>query len=507
MANPLDGVDWENPNLVSIIALKNPVDRFLTFVSHGRCAEALGYGKKYPSSNLTHSDWWKCAKGEVGDRRFKSTSDNYGLGVLGGRGCCQGKETDPSHLEHAKNIVERMTVVLDTANLNDELSVLAQLTNITLSPDALQQKSRNYVHASARERIGHDDVYEYLLEKNKLEIELYNWAKERSILHAPAAEVAGSQEVSPLVTDERSASPADDLTPSISPSANDFYDALSPTKKLQIDNYQNGTGLMVTTHITHHAGTHICGVLGKHGQPNGHKGTPEFACMGDGNNITNGAFPRGNPWLYDDTGPNIEAVRPFFHFISWEFSKPRKNPLDGVDWENPNLVSIITLKNPIDRYLKMVGQFCAEALGYDKKHPTSNLTHSDWWKCARGEVGKSGFRQASDNYGLRILAGNDCCNGAETSRTHLEHAKKVVERMTVVLDAVCLNDGLVVLANLTTINIDAADKLMKRTKHIHPPARERIGYDDVYEYLVEKNKLEFELYEWSKERSIVRCAQ
>ena len=46
---------------------------------------------------------------------------------------------------------------------------------------------------------------------------------------------------------------------------------------------------------------------------------------------------------------------------------------------------------------------------------------------------------------------------------------------------------------------------MQKTKHVHPPARERIGHDDVYEYLLEKNKLEIELYEYALERSLVKC--
>lgn len=51
-----------------------------------------------------------------------------------------------------------------------------------------------------------------------------------------------------------------------------------------------------------------------------------------------------------------------------------------------------------------------------------------------------------------------------------------------------------------------------RSKHIEEnvkskklTAKERIPYNDVYNFIVEQNKMSIELYEWSKKISIVQC--
>jgi hypothetical protein len=276
---------------------------------------------------------------------------------------------------------------------------------------------------------------------------------------------------------------------------------------------------MLNIHITHHAGTHLCHVLGYNGDPNGPRGSPAFACMSDKSNLMNGTFPGDYPWSQDTVSSNIQSVRPFFHFISWEFSYPNRNPLEPVDWEDPHLVSIVAVKHPVDRFLSFIKDGrCAQELGYQdmfaETHKAGNysaLNHTDWWRCARGEVDHPKvIPTVADNYGLRILADGGCCQGADTDRKHLEYAKTLVDRMTVVLDVECLNDGITALANLTGIALDLVGNKqlatkMQSTKHVHASARERIGHDDVYEYLLEKNQLEIEFYEWAKTKSLVQC--
>jgi len=41
---------------------------------------------------------------------------------------------------------------------------------------------------------------------------------------------------------------------------------------------------------------------------------------------------------------------------------------------------------------------------------------------------------------------------------------------------------------------------------VHQSAKERIPYPEVYEYLLEKNRLDIELYEWSKTLALVNCS-
>ncbi|KAL3938027.1 MAG: hypothetical protein SGARI_001904 [Bacillariaceae sp.] len=88
----------------------------------------------------------------------------------------------------------------------------------------------------------------------------------------------------------------------------DFFSTLPVTKQQQILNYREGEALMVNIHFTHQGGTTMCGILGHSAQPNGPKGTPKFACMGDKDNVTKGAYPKGNPWPYDETATNIEKL-------------------------------------------------------------------------------------------------------------------------------------------------------------------------------------------------------
>ena len=57
------------------------------------------------------------------------------------------------------------------------------------------------------------------------------------------------------------------------------------TKDLQISNYIEGNALLLSVHITHHAGTSICKVMKKLGP------VPSFACMANNND--------DNPWSND----------------------------------------------------------------------------------------------------------------------------------------------------------------------------------------------------------------
>jgi hypothetical protein len=143
-------------------------------------------------------------------------------------------------------------------------------------------------------------------------------------------------------------------TPQITPvlDDNDNYHVVSSNssaselKAQKIQNYKDGKGIILNIHITHHAGTFLCGRVGKAA---GTRGSPSFACMGvkPQDNVTI-EFPR-KPWKYNDTANNIELVRPFFHFISWEFGP--MNTLKDTDWEHPNLVSVIVMREPISRLL------------------------------------------------------------------------------------------------------------------------------------------------------------
>ena len=96
-----------------------------------------------------------------------------------------------------------------------------------------------------------------------------------------------------------------------------------------------------------------------------------------------------------------------------------------------------------------------------------------------------------------------------------EQAVKILQQATLVLDIACLDDGMLAVGDLlhlprepiqTKIRAAAQERAIKaqhNDKSLSP--RERIGYDDVYDYLVQKNYWDIKLYEYSQTISVVRC--
>jgi len=154
-------------------------------------------------------------------------------------------------------------------------------------------------------------------------------------------------------------------------------------------------------------------------------------------------------------------------------------------------------------------------------HLKVNGTLEQWWEFALDD-------KNTNNYALRVLAGNGCCQGNATSREHLETAKSILRRLTFVLDVECLDEGTDAVLELLGISDlirkergsdinnsgnnnlrrrlqQQRQRLLKPRSHQHPPPEERIPFREVYEYLRDKNRLDIELYEWSKTRSLVNC--
>jgi hypothetical protein len=303
-------------------------------------------------------------------------------------------------------------------------------------------------------------------------------------------------------TDDASKNTATDVvsktaTPQISPvlDDNDNYhgvstnSAASELAEQQIQNYMDGKGIILNIHITHHGGTSLCRRVGK---APGTRGTPPFACMGykEKDNVTI-VLPR-LPWKHNNTANNIELLRPFFHFISWEFGAPK--PLKVTDWENPNLVSVIVMREPISRLLAGDGMVARK---YPALKSGANGTEYEdqWWKYATTE----GY---TNNYALSKLS-TGCCQRNRTDPKHLEAAKQLLSRFTFVLDIRCLDEGMEAMANILGIKQLRGGSRPKKTAHISNSDRIRI--QEVYDYLLDSNKLDIQLYEWSKTISLVRC--
>ena len=259
----------------------------------------------------------------------------------------------------------------------------------------------------------------------------------------------------------------------------------------QIQSYREGSGLLLNLHITHHAGTTICRRVGRvRGAPGLHCNHPKPE-----DNATD--FPNYDPWEHNMTSTNIRLAKKYYNFIAWEHNHAPVRPFTETNWQDPNLVSLIVMRDPISRLLAGDGDV-------SKNYPHvlhGNATHDEWWEYANST-------HLTNNFALSILAGNKCCNGADTKREHLLTAKVLLRQFTFILDIACLDEGLSALSDV--LGLPLHDRQLQDLRdlgksHVRKPSSERIGYRDIYEYLLEKNKVDIELYQWSKKRSLVVC--
>ena len=266
-----------------------------------------------------------------------------------------------------------------------------------------------------------------------------------------------------------------------------------PIKQVQVANYIKGTALLLNIHITHHAGTSLCAMMRKFGA------VPGFACMGPGKkegtnqDWPNNTIKKSHVWSYNDTSIYVERFRPFFHFMSWEFSK--FGNLGNTNWEYDNLVSTIIMRDPMERFL--AGGKCGEFHKKITGDPT-NETQALYWEYANG--------QCSDNYALRVLADDaHCVNGSNTTLACLESAKNLLRRFTFILDQTCLSESMAALGKELHLNITEVAFENPRQHKKHPSVRVRLNNDTLYEFLRLRFRRDIELYEWSKTQSIVQC--
>jgi hypothetical protein len=247
-------------------------------------------------------------------------------------------------------------------------------------------------------------------------------------------------------------------------------------KQIQIQNYKRGKSLIGNVHITHHAGTTMCNAMRQAGK------SPDFACISS------------KSWSYQDTAINVEAIRPYFHFISQEYKN--WGDLHKTNWEYNHLVSMIVMKHPIDRFLSggKCGEFHALIVG-----DPSNSTQDLYWKYANSGC--------ADNYALRVLANtSSCVNGTDTPLACLEGAKVLLRRFTYIMDAECFDDSLRALSDELELNITKIREQGKHTNQYNEEhRRERIGNATLYKFLQTRFRRDIELYEWSKAQSIVKC--
>ena len=86
-------------------------------------------------------------------------------------------------LESAKELIRRFTLVLDQSCLTESVDAMTKMLGIGMQPELRKQqqhKPRSVI--SAFERIGNATLYDYLAERFRADIELYEWSKSMSIV-------------------------------------------------------------------------------------------------------------------------------------------------------------------------------------------------------------------------------------------------------------------------------------------------------------------------------------
>ena len=310
------------------------------------------------------------------------------------------------------------------------------------------------------------------------------------------------------------------------PTRADSSPVFETLRQTQIQSGRNGTGLMINIHLTHHAGTTLCERLGRavgapghfcnHPDPTTDHHIPEN-------------YPKQKPWRgVAQTALNLQLVRQAYRYVSWEFGKVPRPTLNVTDWEHPKLVSILVVRDPIARALAgdwHTSEYHPFVIAYSKQYPNggNNRTVEEWWKFAKDEY--------YDNFALRRLVGWGWGGGGPwttpMTEQHLDYAKQLVSRFTLVLDQACLTENLHALSETLQIPLRIKDRNRRLSSHggikrndtisalhasrnlhanpHHLKNADRIPFPEVYEYLLKAFQYDIELYQWAKRRSLAQC--
>lgn len=175
----LAATDWEDDYLLSILVIRDPLDRMLAYDEKAATLwPAVFDAGKARNHNDLQNQWWAFAQSPY--------TDNFALRALllqgsgsgdPNGGCCHGAQTARKYLDRAKQLLERFTIILDMACLNEGLEALSTVLHLhaQLPRDPRPRKP-------PAERMLNNDVYQFLRNKNRLDIELYEWAKTRSLV-------------------------------------------------------------------------------------------------------------------------------------------------------------------------------------------------------------------------------------------------------------------------------------------------------------------------------------
>jgi hypothetical protein len=159
---------------------------------------------------------------------------------------------------------------------------------------------------------------------------------------------------------------------------------------------------------------------------------------------------------------------------------------------------MIVMRNPLDRFLAggKCGSFHHTIINDADPDPDNDEVQRLYWEYANDSC--------ADNYALRVLAADASCD--ETNmESCFQSAVSLLERFTFILDEDCLDESMESMGIILGLHI-TADGFESRHHHYHPSAQERINNETLYEFLLNKFHYDIQLYEWSKNMSVVRCS-
>jgi len=231
----------------------------------------------------------------------------------------------------------------------------------------------------------------------------------------------------------------------------------------------------------------------------------------------------------------IDVIVPIFQMVSWEYHSWGDLPNNTANWENDRLVSLIVMRNPIDRFL--AGGKCGlyhNSLGGVPDGPRTPEEQALFWNYTKDPCAHNFALRILSQYSpdvhnlekhevdfLEFVKEQNQNNTNETTNTtitkddyeeyllqrDLDSAKAYLRRMTIIIDQDCLIESVIAVGKLLNLPpfpiLEAQRKTAMGTRH--DTARKRIGNDTLYEYIQERFKYDIELYRWSKSQSIVKC--
>jgi hypothetical protein len=174
----LQNTDWDNPNLVSVFVTRHPLERMLSGDAYVGTHYAI---LKEGTNAASHQQWWDFA-----NMTYHGYTDNVMLRVLSNDPtCCHGADTPRERLEEAVELLRRFTFILDTNCLDEGMVALASLLGLDEVANASMKHVQrlHHVHpANVEARYPYRDVYDHLVRKNHLDLELYRWTQQQALV-------------------------------------------------------------------------------------------------------------------------------------------------------------------------------------------------------------------------------------------------------------------------------------------------------------------------------------